>query len=37
VDSTLGDCSVNTCYEVDAERAFAEQPLGIRMPTAIRG
>jgi hypothetical protein len=36
VDSTLGDASVNTCFEVDAELAFAEQPLGIRTPAAIR-
>ncbi len=36
VDSTLGDCSVNTCYEVNAEQAFAEQPLGLRTPAAIR-
>jgi hypothetical protein len=37
VDSTLGDSSINTCFEVDAERAFAEQPLGLRTPAAIRG
>ena len=24
VDDTLGDASVNTCYEVDAEQAFAD-------------
>jgi hypothetical protein len=30
VDSTLGDSSDNTCYEVDADQAFARQPLGIR-------
>jgi hypothetical protein len=29
VDSTLGDSSENLCYEVDAEQAFARQPLGI--------
>ena len=29
VDSTLGDSSRNTCYEVDAEQAFAERPLGL--------
>jgi hypothetical protein len=29
VDSTLGDSSVNTCYEVDTEQAFAERPLGL--------
>jgi hypothetical protein len=37
VDSTLGDASVNTCWEVDADQAFAEQPLGLRTPAAIRG
>jgi hypothetical protein len=36
VDSTLGDSSVNTVYEVNAEQAFAEQPLGLQTPTAIR-
>jgi hypothetical protein len=30
VDSTLGDSSENTCYAVDADQAFARQPLGIR-------
>lgn len=29
VDATLGDSSDNECYEVDAEQAFSEQPLGI--------
>jgi hypothetical protein len=29
VDGTLGEASVNTCYQVDAEQAFARQPLGI--------
>ena len=37
VDSTLGDSSVNTCWEVDAANAFAEQPLGLQTPAAIRG
>lgn len=36
VDSTLGDSSINTCSEVDAEQAFAEQPLGLRTPATIR-
>jgi hypothetical protein len=36
VDATLGDSSVNTCFEVDAEQAFAEQPLGLRTPAVIR-
>ena len=30
VDATLGDSSENTCYEVDAEQAFSQQPLGLR-------
>jgi hypothetical protein len=37
VDATLGDSSINTCWEVDADHAFAEQPLGLRTPAAIRG
>jgi hypothetical protein len=35
VDSTLGDSSENLCYEVDAEQAFARQPLGIPESVAI--
>ena len=35
VDSTLGDSSENFCYEVDAEQAFARQPLGIPETAAI--
>ena len=35
VDLTLGDSSENRCYEVDAEQAFARQPLGIRESAAI--
>jgi hypothetical protein len=30
VDTTLGDSSENHCFEVNAEHAFARQPLGIR-------
>ena len=30
VDETLGDSSTNVCYEVEAEQAFAKQPLGLR-------
>lgn len=30
VDSTLGDSSENTVYEVDGEQAFSSPPLGIR-------
>src|SRR5688500_8151509 len=29
VDSTLGDSSENTCYEVNSEQAFASQPAGL--------
>jgi hypothetical protein len=35
VDSTLGDSSENTCYDVDAEQAFAERPLGLPASAAI--
>ena len=35
VDSTLGDSSENRCYEVDAEFAFARQPLGIAETAAL--
>ena len=34
VDATLGDSSENTCYNVDAEFAFARQPLGVRESAA---
>ncbi|HVH26167.1 MAG TPA: hypothetical protein VM818_05390 [Vicinamibacterales bacterium] len=30
VDSTLGDASENTYYDVDADFAFSRQPLGVR-------
>jgi hypothetical protein len=30
VDSTLEHSSVNTCYEVEVEQAFSQQPLGLR-------
>lgn len=36
VDSTLGESSENTCWEVNAEMAFAERPLGIQTPEAVR-
>jgi hypothetical protein len=29
VDETLGDSSESTCYEIDAEQAFAERPSGL--------
>jgi hypothetical protein len=35
VDETLGDSSDNTCYEVDAERSFSRQPLGIAESASI--
>jgi hypothetical protein len=35
VDSTLGDSSENTCYEVDTEQAFAERPLGLPASASI--
>ncbi|GAA4019043.1 MULTISPECIES: hypothetical protein [Streptomyces] len=34
VDKTLGDSSVNVCYEVDSEKAFADRPLGLRASSA---
>ena len=37
VDSALGDASDNTCWEVNAEVAFTERPLGIKSPEAVRG
>jgi len=30
VDSVLGDSSDNTCYQVDATKAFAETPAGLQ-------
>ena len=36
VDSTLGDSSDNTCYEVNTDQAFAERPSGLSAsPAAI--
>jgi hypothetical protein len=41
VDATLGDSSVNTCYEVDDRQAFAERPLALqsapRLPSPTSG
>ena len=34
VDATLGDSSRNTTYQVNAEAAFAERPLGLPAPPA---
>jgi hypothetical protein len=35
VDTTLGDASVNTSYEVEASQAFALQPSGIRQSAGV--
>ena len=35
VDSTLGDSSENTCYDVDAQQAFAVVPSGISAGPAL--
>jgi len=35
MDATLGDASVNTCFEVDAAQAFAQQPSGIRQSAGV--
>jgi hypothetical protein len=37
VDDTLGDASVNSCWEVDGEQAFADRPLGLQPSAAVRG
>ena len=36
VDETLGDASVNDCYAVDEDLAFAERPLGLPAEPAVR-
>ncbi|CRK60725.1 hypothetical protein [Alloactinosynnema sp. L-07] len=37
VDEVLGDSSINNCYEVAAEPAFAERPIGLSTsPLALR-
>ena len=36
VDEALGDAADNICWEVAAEQAFAERPLGIQSPEAVR-
>jgi hypothetical protein len=37
VDKMLGETSVNTCYEVAAEPAFARRPLGLATePISLR-
>ncbi|MGW1998074.1 hypothetical protein [Embleya sp. NPDC001921] len=35
VDTTLGDSSINVCYEVDSEKAFSERPLGLRSSAPV--
>jgi hypothetical protein len=37
VDDTLGDASVNTCWEIDGDHAFADRPLGLPTSAAVRG
>jgi len=37
VDDTLGDASVNTCWEVNSDQAFADRPLGLQTATTVRG
>lgn len=37
VDDTLGDASVNLCWEVDGDHAFADLPLGLQTAAAARG
>lgn len=37
VDGVLGDASINHCYEVAQEPAFAERPIGLATsPLALR-
>lgn len=36
VDAVLGDSSRNVCYEVKADQAFAEQPLGLPTPATAK-
>lgn len=35
VDSTLGNSSENTCYQVDSEQAFSQRPAGLRESAAV--
>ena len=37
VDNTLGDASLNTCWEVNGDLAFADRPLGLQTAAAVRG
>lgn len=36
VDTTLGDSSENSCFEVDSEQAFADRPAGLQESAAVR-
>jgi hypothetical protein len=36
VDDMLGDSSVNSCWEVNGDQAFADRPLGLQTSSAIR-
>jgi hypothetical protein len=36
VDSTLGDSSENSCFEVNIDQAFADRPLGLQESAAVR-
>jgi hypothetical protein len=36
VDTTLGDSSINLCYEVNVENAFAERPSDLPAAPAVR-
>ena len=35
VDDVLGDSSINTCYAVNSDQAFAERPLGLPNAPAL--
>jgi hypothetical protein len=37
VDSTLGDSSENSCYEVAAEKAFSRRPSDIQESMPVNG
>ena len=37
VDDALGEASVNTCWEVEGDQAFADRPLGLQTAADVRG
>lgn len=37
VDDALGDASVNSCWEVEGDQAFADRPLGLQTAADVRG